>query len=300
MSDFSLKNILVIGAGTMGKGIAQWFTQQNCNVKLFDLNQDLLQKTHQEIFDSWDKLSKKGKFSTEEVALFKKKIHPLKNLNHLNNDWGIDQANKNCHLVIEAIIEKKEAKKEIFVQLDKELPDEVLFASNTSSFTIDSLSEHLSEKRKKGFFGLHFFNPAPIMKLVEIIQGKSTEKSLIQNLKTWFEQKGKKPAVCKDRPGFIVNRVARNFYGEPLRILKDFDTNKIREIDSILKEVGGFKMGPFELMDLIGIDVNLDVTKSVWNAFSKEERFGPHEIQENLVKKGCLGKKSKEGFYKYD
>ena len=266
---------------------------------LLDLNQDLLQKTHQDIFNSWDKLSEKGKFSTEEVEIFKTKIQPLKTLNHLSN-WGTDQVNKSCHLVIEAIIEKKEAKKDIFKQLDEQLPEGIIFASNTSSFTIDSLSDHLSEKRKKGFVGLHFFNPAPIMKLVEIIQGESTEKNLIQNLKSWFEQKGKKPAVCKDRPGFIVNRVARNFYGEPLRILKDFDTNKISEIDSILKEVGGFRMGPFELMDLIGIDVNLDVTKSVWNAFSKEERFGPHEIQENLVKKGCLGKKSKEGFYKYD
>lgn len=115
MSNFSLENILVIGAGTMGKGIAQWFAQQNCAVKLFDLNQDLLQKTHQDIFNSWDKLSEKGKFSTEEVEIFKTKIQPLKTLNHLSN-WGTDQVNKSCHLVIEAIIEKKEAKKDIFKQ----------------------------------------------------------------------------------------------------------------------------------------------------------------------------------------
>jgi 3-hydroxybutyryl-CoA dehydrogenase len=293
MSDFSLNNVLIIGAGTMGKGIAQWFAQQNCHVALFDLNQSLLEKTHQDILNSWEKLLQKGKFSKNEIEGFKTKIKIQKNLENIPN-------RENIQLVVEAIIEKIEAKKELFDYLDKYLPENVVFSSNTSSFPINSLSDHLPNSRQKIFLGLHFFNPAPIMKLVEIIKSETTEESLIQNLKTWFERNGKRPAICQDRPGFIVNRVARNFYGEPLRILNTAEQNKIKEIDSILKEVGGFKMGPFELMDLIGIDVNLDVTKSVWNAFHKEERFAPHKIQEDLVEKGHLGKKSKEAFYKYD
>ena len=292
MSDFSLSNILVIGAGTMGKGIAQWFAQKNCHVTLFDLNQPLLEKTYQDILNSWEKLLQKGKFSKHEVENFKTKIQIQKDLKSINKE--------NIQLVVEAIIEKIEAKKELFDYLDKYLPDNVAFSSNTSSFPIKSLSEHLPDSRKKIFLGLHFFNPAPIMRLVEIIKSDMTENTLVQNLKTWFEKNGKRPAICQDRPGFIVNRVARNFYGEPLRILNTAEEKKITEIDSILKEVGGFKMGPFELMDLIGIDVNLDVTKSVWNAFNQEERFAPHKVQEELVERGLLGKKSKEGFYKYE
>ena len=292
MSDFSLNNVLVIGAGTMGKGIAQWFAQQNCQVTLFDLNQPLLEKTYQDILNSWEKLLQKGKFSKHEVENFKTKIQIQRDLKNINKE--------NIQLVVEAIIEKVEAKKELFDYLDKYLPDNVAFSSNTSSFPIKSLSEHLPDSRKKIFLGLHFFNPAPIMKLVEIIKSDMTENTLVQNLKTWFEKNGKKPAICQDRPGFIVNRVARNFYGEPLRILNTAEEEKIKEIDSILKEVGGFKMGPFELMDLIGIDVNLDVTKSVWNAFNQEARFAPHKAQEELVERGLLGKKSKEGFYKYE
>jgi 3-hydroxybutyryl-CoA dehydrogenase len=147
--------------------------------------------------------------------------------------------------------------------------------------------------------GLHFFNPATIMKLVEIITYKETDKDLSTFLYNWFEQQGKEPAQCIDSPGFIVNRVARNFYGEPLRILKQQDQTTQKEIDTILKEIGGFKMGPFELMDLIGIDVNLAVTKSVYEAFGKPARFAPHSIQEDLVKKGFFGRKTKRGFYDY-
>src|SRR5690606_33850030 len=155
----------------------------------------------------------------------------------------------------------------------------------------------VSQARKARFLGLHFFNPAPIMKLVEVIKGEQSDATLCQDLYRWFDEKGKKPALCKDSPGFIVNRVARNFYGEPLRIVEEDDQEKMKDVDRVLKEVGGFRMGPFELMDLIGIDVNYSVTCSVWNAYQQEPRFAPHALQKKMVDEGRLGRKSKRGFY---
>ena len=138
------------------------------------------------------------------------------------------------------------------------------------------------------------------MKLVEVIKGKDSDEKLCHELYSWFDARDKKPALCKDSPGFIVNRVARNFYGEPLRIVESEDEERIKEVDRVLKEVGGFKMGPFELMDLIGIDVNYSVTCSVWEAYQKEPRFAPHALQKKMVDEKRFGRKSKRGFYKYD
>lgn len=138
------------------------------------------------------------------------------------------------------------------------------------------------------------------MKLVEIIKGEDSSTELCTDLYSWFNQRGKKPAFCKDSPGFIVNRVARNFYGEPLRIVEEDNPEKMKEVDKILKEVGGFKMGPFELMDLIGIDINYSVTCSVWEAYNKEVRFAPHKLQKQMVDENRLGRKTKRGFYSYD
>jgi 3-hydroxybutyryl-CoA dehydrogenase len=162
------------------------------------------------------------------------------------------------------------------------------------------MSEAVGVERKSRFIGLHFFNPATIMKLVELIKGEQTDSQLCEELYSWFDAKGKKPALCKDSPGFIVNRVARNFYGEPLRIVEEDNEEKMKEVDHILKEVGGFKMGPFELMDLIGIDINYSVTCSVWEAYGKEPRFTPHHLQKKMVNENRLGRKTKHGFYKYD
>jgi 3-hydroxybutyryl-CoA dehydrogenase len=178
--------------------------------------------------------------------------------------------------------------------------EKTIFASNTSSIPITDIASELPISRAQKFLGLHFFNPATIMLLVEVIKGERTDEKLCQDLYDWFEEKGKKPARCKDSPGFIVNRVARNFYGEPLRIAETEDESKFKEIDFILKEVGGFKMGPFELMDLIGIDVNYSVTCSVWKAFNKEPRFAPHSLQKKMVDEKRFGRKSRKGFYHYD
>jgi 3-hydroxybutyryl-CoA dehydrogenase len=286
----NLQRIVVIGAGTMGSGIAQWFTQQMCSVELVDNSSAQLQTALKSIHASWDKLVEKEKLSSCQVSQMKKLLE-VKSLKEVSSK---------ADLVIEAIIENLEIKKSLFFELDQYFAPHTIIASNTSSFPITLMSEALSEHRKSRFVGLHFFNPATIMKLVEVIKGKNTDDQLCRDLYSWFDDKGKKPALCKDSPGFIVNRVARNFYGEPLRIVETDDQQRMSEVDRVLKEVGGFKMGPFELMDLIGIDVNYSVTCSVWNAYHQEPRFAPHHLQKKMVDEKRLGRKTKYGFYKYD
>lgn len=274
----------------MGSGIAQWFAQQMCSVELVDNSTEQLQKALKSIHLSWDKLVEKAKLTQAEVEEMKSLLS-TKSLTHVSKD---------ADLVIEAIIENLDIKKKLFSDLDQYFVPATIIASNTSSFPITLMSEAVSSERKKRFVGLHFFNPATIMKLVEVIKGEHTDEGLCHELYQWFDLKGKKPALCKDSPGFIVNRVARNFYGEPLRIVDTEDENKMKEVDRILKEVGGFKMGPFELMDLIGIDVNYSVTCSVWEAYHQEPRFAPHKLQKQMVDEKRFGRKSKRGFYKYD
>lgn len=286
MEPLKLKKVVVIGAGTMGSGIAQWFTQQLCSVELVDNSQAQLEKALKDIHTSWDKLAEKGKLSN---AAELKKLISVK---------MIDQVAKDADLVVEAIIENLEIKCELFKKLDAYFEPHTILASNTSSFPIHLMAEAV--KRKDKFLGLHFFNPATIMKLVEVIKGKDSSEQICRDLYAWFDSKDKKPAFCKDSPGFIVNRVARNFYGEPLRIVETENEEKEKEVDAILKEVGGFKMGPFELMDLIGIDVNYSVTCSVWESYDKEPRFAPHKLQKQMVDEKRFGRKSKRGFYKYD
>lgn len=285
-----LERVLVIGAGTMGSGIAQWFAQQKISTELVDVNAEASKAAEAKIFSSWDKLQAKGKFSAEDTEEFKKCLNVC-------SFYGF---NDHASLVVEAIIENLDIKKNLFLDLNDRLAPNAIIASNTSSFPIELLSEHLPENRRQRFLGLHFFNPATIMKLVEVIQSKYTDESVAKELYTWFDQKGKKPALCKDFPGFIVNRVARNFYGEALRIAEVEDEEKFKEIDNIMKEVAGFRMGPFELMDLIGIDINYDVTCSVWEAFDKHARFAPHELQKLMVDSNRLGRKTGRGFYHHE
>jgi 3-hydroxybutyryl-CoA dehydrogenase len=285
-----LRRIVVIGAGTMGSGIAQWFAQQMCEVQLVDSNREQLEKALKSIHESWDNLVKKEKLTAWQV-------HQMKKLLEVTS---LEGAFKASELVVEAIVEDLEVKRELFRKLDAHFYQNTVFASNTSSFPIGLMSEVVSESRKPRFIGLHFFNPAPVMKLVEIIKGPDSAMSICHELYGWFEKKEKKPALCKDSPGFIVNRVARNFYGEPLRIVETDDQDKMKEVDRILKEVGGFKMGPFELMDLIGIDVNYSVTCSVWEAYDREPRFAPHALQKQMVEEKRFGRKTKLGYYTYD
>jgi 3-hydroxybutyryl-CoA dehydrogenase len=286
----NLSHVTIIGAGTMGQSIAQWFVQQFVWVDLIDVTQESADKAREKIIASWDILLEKGKFSGCQVGQFKQfltaKTQP--------------EINPKTDLVIEAVFENLDLKKNLFQFLDIHCHESTIFSSNTSSFPIHLMADVVSLERQKKFLGLHFFNPATLMKLVEVIKAKNSDQKLCDDLYQWFESKGKKPAHCTDSPGFIVNRVARNFYGEALRIVGEEDESKMREIDLIMRDVGGFKMGPFELMDLIGIDVNLAVTKSVWEAYDKTPRFSPHKLQEKMVAENRFGKKTKRGFYKYE
>jgi 3-hydroxybutyryl-CoA dehydrogenase len=286
----NLSHVTVIGAGTMGQSIAQWFVQQFIWVDLIDVTQESADKAREQIFSSWDTLLEKGKFSGCQIGQFKQFL----------NAKTKTEINTKTDLVIEAVFENLDLKKNLFSFLDSHCQEKTIFSSNTSSFPIHLMAEVVSNERKKNFLGLHFFNPATLMKLVEVIKAKDSDQEICQLLYDWFESKGKKPAHCTDSPGFIVNRVARNFYGEALRIVEAENEVKMREVDHIMREVGGFKMGPFELMDLIGIDVNLAVTKSVWEAYDKTPRFAPHSLQEKMVSEKRFGKKTKRGFYKYE
>ncbi|GAB4015214.1 MAG: hypothetical protein Fur0010_14000 [Bdellovibrio sp.] len=284
-----IRRVAIIGAGTMGRGIAQWFAQQEVQVFLVDLNNELLAKSISDIHESWNKLLSKNKFTSFQIDNFK---------NHLNSS-DLDNLS-DLDLVIEAIVEKESIKLGLFQKLDQLCPPHTIMASNTSSLSIKKLSHGVQASRRDKFLGLHFFNPATLMKLVEIVETPELSPSLAKDLAKWFEARGKVPAICHDGPGFIVNRLARSFYGESLRIVGEENLEKEKEVDNVLKAVGGFQMGPFELMDLIGIDINLDVTNIVWNAFHKNPRFAPHPLQEKMVRENRLGKKSKHGFYKYE
>lgn len=283
-----LQKVAILGAGTMGSGIAGWFTQAGCIVELADANIEQAERAIENLHKGWDKLLAKGKFSEKEIKTFKENISVTENFS------------KDCDLLLEAIIENLPIKIEVFQKFDRHFEEKTIFASNTSSIPIDAMAKELTEKRRSQFLGLHFFNPAQIMKLVEIIQGHWSREELVNDLKDWFLSNGKKPALCQDGPGFIVNRLARNFYGESLRLAGTEDKEKIKEIDRVLKECGGFRMGPFELMDLIGIDINYAVTESVWKSFYHEPRFAPHSLQRKMVTSGRLGRKTKRGFYDYE
>jgi len=285
-----IEKVIVIGAGTMGQGIAQWFAQQNIATEMVDQNHEFAKKSLDKIHQSFDKLEASGKLKKSDVENFKK-ILTVKSFEDIDSK---------ADLVIEAIIEDLPAKKKLFADLDSKMSSETVIASNTSSFPITLMAQGLSPERKKNFLGLHFFNPATIMKLVEVINGMETNRSLSAFLIQWFNDKKKIACECSDSPGFIVNRVARNFYGEALRAVESYDEEKCREVDTVMKEIGGFKMGPFELMDMIGIDINYSVTESVYNAFFQEARFKPHRLQRDMVAAGRFGKKSGKGFYNYE
>jgi 3-hydroxybutyryl-CoA dehydrogenase len=285
----NIKKVLIVGAGTMGAGIAQWFCQNDVDVTLADVNNEQLELARKNISTSWDLLQQKNKITLEQNNHYRKYL----------NTAALPLIEHDYDLVVEAIFENLSAKLELFKMLDTKLNEDCIFATNTSSFQMKLFLLTLRETRRSKFLGLHFFNPATIMKLVEIINSESTDQLLSQHLYQWFEAKGKKPAICSDSPGFIVNRVARNFYGEALRIVETEDIEHMKLVDHIMREVGTFKMGPFELMDMIGIDVNLDVTKSVHAAFNHQDRFAPHHLQQQMVDEKRFGKKTKRGFYDY-
>lgn len=281
-----MKVVGVIGAGTMGIGIAQVAVQNNKQVVVIDSNEEVLNKSQVNLFKTFEKLVEKGKLSSEEVNTYKNALTFTTDYNTL----------KDADLVIEAIIENLEVKHTVFKKIEDIVKDSCILASNTSSLSIASISSVL--KNPSRFLGIHFFNPAPLMALVEIIPGVQTSSEVTETAKEEILSWNKKAVIVKDTPGFIVNRVARPFYGEALRIyeegIADFAT-----IDWAMTHFGGFRMGPFTLMDYIGNDINYTVTESVFEAFYFDPRFKPSFTQKRHKEAGLLGRKTGKGYYDY-
>lgn len=296
-----IKNILVIGSGVMGQSIAQFFSQQKKKgiekVYLTDVEEKQLEKSKQRIFDSWNVLVQKKKFTAEQMDEFKSCLTTVQLNNLTSSDYD------SFDLVIEAIVEDKKCKIELFSHIQDKLSAQCIVATNTSSLSVNELALHFDEFRRAYFLGMHFFNPATIMPLVEIIKTPFTLESIVLECTNWLTACLKQVAILDDSPGFLVNRCARNFYNESMHIISNLDgnlTTNCLEIDSIMKEVGGFPMGPFALMDLIGLDINYKATSQVWEDFYYHPRFAPHALQKKLVQLNNLGVKTKKGFYEYN
>ena len=276
--------IAVCGAGTMGSGIAQVAAQSGFDTIIFDVNEEVLKNAKASIQKNLQYLVDKNKISSNEKEEIFSRINFTSEI-------------KDCtaFVIIEAIVEKEEAKISLFNELAKYNNEEVIFATNTSSLSVSSLQEKIIVPQR--VVGMHFFNPAYIMKLVEVVKGKQTNDEIAKTVFDICRQMGKSPVMCEDSPGFIVNRVARHYYLESLKIVED-GIASFEEVDEIL-EATGFKMGPFKLMDLIGMDINLAVTETLYHSFNEAARFAPSTIQIEKVKQNLLGKKTGHGFYNY-
>lgn len=284
MTAENIRTVGIVGAGTMGQGIAQVCAVSGLNVSLFDTNQGFLKKSISNIEASLQVSVDKNKFTPDQRQEALKKIKVCGALELLKAD-----------LIIEAAAEDLKTKKEIFEQLEKVNLSACILTTNTSSIPVTQIAASL--KNPERFAGLHFFNPAPAMKLVEIISGVATSADTIEILKSFSERLGKISVEVKDSPGFIVNRVARHYYVEALKIIEE-NAGDINSIDALMK-ASGFKMGPFELIDLIGVDTNFSVTTSMYNAFHQDPKFRPSRIQQQKVEAGHHGRKSGKGFYNY-
>ena len=282
-----IKVIGIVGAGTMGSGIASSCAISGFKTYIFDLNIDIVNKAIEKIIRGYDKLVVKGKLEKSKSESSVENLIGVSSLEELSD----------CDLLIEAAIEDIIKKKELFQSLEKIAADDIVIATNTSSLSVTAISAALSIYRQR-VVGMHFFNPANIMKLVEVIRGEFTSDEAVNIVIDLSKKLGKVPVICKDTPAFIVNRVARAFYGEALKIIGEEALN-VEIIDRIMRDEGGFAMGPFELMDLIGIDINLSVTKSVYEAFYYDQKYKPSTIQQKMVDAGLLGRKTGQGFYKY-
>jgi 3-hydroxybutyryl-CoA dehydrogenase len=269
----------------MGSGIALSSAIAGYDVVLNDINDHFLQRAYKSIGVMMEKMTERGKLTVNDANTVALRIRTSSHFEHL----------KTCELVIEAAVENLKIKQELFAKLSDLVSVDTILASNTSSLPVTAIA---SACRNPGrVLGLHFFNPAHIMKLVEIIRGQETTDDVMYRAEGYVKQLGKVPVLAKDSPGFIVNRVARNFYGESFRVVGD-GIASFEQVDTLMQS-NGFPMGPFKLMDLIGIDVNLAVTESVYDQFFGEPRFRPHFIQQKMTEANRLGRKTGKGFYDY-
>ena len=278
--------VSVVGTGAMGAGIAQIAAAAGHTVRLLDNRPGAAEKAADGIRAQFVRLAEKGKLSRSDADAAGLRLKPVTEIRDL-----ADSA-----LVVEAIVENLQAKQQLFRELESIVSRECILATNTSAISVTAIGSALASPERLG--GLHFFNPAPLMALVEVVSGLSTDKSVAETLYATAAAWGKSPVHTRSTPGFIVNRVARPYYAESLRVMQEGGADPAT-IDACAREAGGFRMGPFELMDLIGHDVNLAVTKTVWNAFYNDQRFLPSLIQQELVDAGFFGKKTGRGFYDY-
>jgi len=279
-------NVGIIGAGTMGIGIAQVAATNGCKVWVYDANAKQVETATVGLEKTLTKLVDKQKISAEKMTEILANISIATELKDF----------KDCELVIEAIIENKEIKTKAFTELEKHVSESCVIGSNTSSISITSLGAELQKPER--FIGIHFFNPAPLMPLVEVIPSLLTEKSLAEKIYNLMKDWGKTPVIAKDIPGFIVNRIARPYYGEGLRIVEE-NIATVEQVDDAMKTIGNFKMGPFELMDLIGVDVNFSVTKTVYNEYFYDPKYKPSLLQQRMSEAKLHGRKTGKGFYNY-
>ena len=282
----TITTVAVIGSGTMGRGIAHSALLAGHWVILYDLTDEIVDKGLRSIRQAMDEGVRRGKTEVEVAVRAKAALSPTTDL--------VEAAR--ADLVIEAVPEDLELKRKVFGRLDAAAAPHTILASNTSSLSISTIAA--ATHRPDRVVGLHYFNPAHIMQLVEIIRGDRTSDDTIAIGRGFVERLGKTPVLCQDSPAFIVNRVARPFYGEAFRLLGEGASDP-ETIDRLIRSLG-FRMGPFELLDLIGLDVNLAVTRSVYDAYFQDPKYRPHPIQQRMVDSGQLGRKSGRGFYEYE
>ena len=276
----------IIGSGAMGSGIAQVAAQAGHNVLVYDTQDSALVSAKYKLDNVLARLVEKGKFTSQEAAEIANRIRWEDNLRSFEE----------CGLVIEAIVERLDAKKSVFHTLETIVEPYAMLASNTSSLSIAAISAGM--KNPERLLGIHFFNPAPLMPLVEIIPSLQTDEEVTRRAEKLIKRWGKITVLAKDTPGFIVNRVARPFYSEAIKMYEEGIAD-MATIDWAMKSIGGFRMGPFELMDLIGHDVNYVVTETVWTQFFYDPRFKPSITQKRLTEAGLYGRKTGRGFYNY-